>query len=79
MRQLTLEGPAECRWRDAADPVLQSPAQALVRPLAGACSQKAWPYFEAACLRDARNPYGEARQVRVVALDDVAPAGTGRR
>ena len=37
MRQLTLEGPAECRWRDAADPVLQSPAQALVRPLAVAC------------------------------------------
>ena len=53
--------------------------RADLRPLAGACSQKAWPYFEAACLRDARNPYGEARQVRVVALDHVAPAGTGSR
>jgi hypothetical protein len=43
--------------------------RADLRPLAGDCSQKAWPYFEAACLRDARNPYGEARQVRIVSTD----------
>ena len=40
--------------------------RADTRPLANACSQRAWPYFEAACLRDARNAYGEARQVRFV-------------
>lgn len=37
MRQLTLDGPAECSWRAVPDPVLRSPAQALVRPLAVAC------------------------------------------
>ena len=40
--------------------------RADTRPLANACSQQGWPYFEAACLRDTRNPYGEARPVRFV-------------
>ena len=39
------------------------------RPLAAACSQYAWPYYEATCLRDARNPLGQARQVRMVLSD----------
>jgi hypothetical protein len=39
------------------------------RPLARDCSGKAWPYFEASCLRDARNPFGQARDVRLVSLD----------
>ena len=43
--------------------------RADIRTLAGDCSQRAWPYFEAACLRDARNPYGVARQVRIVSTD----------
>jgi hypothetical protein len=46
--------------------------RADLRPLARDCSQNAWPYFEAACLRDARNRYGEARQVRVVSSDHFA-------
>ncbi len=41
--------------------------RADMRPLARACSQNAWPYFEASCLRDTRNPFGQAREVRVIA------------
>jgi hypothetical protein len=40
--------------------------RADARPLARACSGNAWPYFEASCLRDARNPFGQARDVRLV-------------
>jgi hypothetical protein len=39
------------------------------RPLGAACSQHEWPYYEAACLRDAKNPFGEARAVRIVSTD----------
>jgi hypothetical protein len=50
--------------------------RADARPLAGDCSEKAWPYMETSCLRDARNPYGQAREVRFVPLDNVPhPAG----
>ena len=41
--------------------------RADTRPLAAECSQQAWPYFEASCLRDIRNPQGVAREVRLVA------------
>ena len=44
--------------------------RADARPLAGECSEKAWPYMEASCLRDARNQYGQAREVRFVPLDN---------
>ena len=37
MRQLMLDGPGACSWRDVPDLAIQSPAQALVRPLAVAC------------------------------------------
>jgi hypothetical protein len=43
--------------------------RADTRPLANACSERGWPYFEAACLRDTRNPYGEARAVRFASPD----------
>jgi hypothetical protein len=43
--------------------------RADARPLAGECSEKAWPYMEATCLRDTRNPQGLAREVRFVPLD----------
>jgi hypothetical protein len=42
--------------------------RADTRPLAADCSEKTWPYVEAACLRDARNPQGLAREVRFVAM-----------
>jgi hypothetical protein len=41
------------------------------RPLGTACSQNEWPYFEASCLRDARNPFGQARQVRIITTDSL--------
>jgi hypothetical protein len=49
--------------------------RADIRPLAGKCSQNAWPYFEAACLRDTRNPFGQAHDVRLVSTDRLASAG----
>jgi hypothetical protein len=39
------------------------------RPLGTACSQNAWPYFEASCLRDRNNAMGTARAVRVITTD----------
>jgi len=39
------------------------------RPLGSACSQREWPYFDTGCLRDAKNPHGIARQVRMVSTD----------
>ena len=32
--------------------------RADARPLAGDCSERPWPYMEATCLRDTRNPLG---------------------
>ncbi len=43
--------------------------RADVRPLGTDCSQNAWPYFEAACLRDARYPLQQPRQVRIVSAN----------
>ncbi len=65
---LTLTQPVEAR---GATPGAKAD-RADLRPLARDCSQNAWPYFEAACLRDARNPFGQARQVRIVATDRFA-------
>jgi hypothetical protein len=44
------------------------------RALAVACSPHAWPYFEANCLRDPRNPFGRAQGVRLVSLDNLESA-----
>jgi hypothetical protein len=41
--------------------------RADVRPLGSNCSQKAWPYFEASCLRDAERLLAPPREVRVIA------------
>lgn len=46
------------------------------RPLGPKCSQQAWPYFEAGCLRDSRRPMGQAAPVRIVTTDRLAPAPT---
>jgi len=43
--------------------------RADTRPLANACTQHGWPYFETACLRDTRNRFGEARPVRFASPD----------
>lgn len=43
--------------------------RADTRPLGKDCSQHAWPYYEAACLRDTSNRLAEPRDVRFVAMD----------
>jgi hypothetical protein len=48
--------------------------RADARPLAAKCSQNAWPYFEAACLRDTSKPLGQALEVRFVSTDRLTPA-----
>jgi len=43
--------------------------RADVRPLGTECSQKAWPYFEGACLRDTQHPLAQPPDVRIVSAD----------
>jgi hypothetical protein len=47
------------------------------RPVGGTCAEQAWPYYDAACLRDARNPLGKARQVRIVYIDRLPQQDAG--
>ena len=43
-----------------------------MRPLGVQCSEQAWPYFEAGCLRDRRMALGQAKPARIVTADRVA-------
>jgi len=44
--------------------------RADIRPLGVECGQRAWPYYDAACMRDARMPLlTQPRDVRMVAAD----------
>ena len=45
--------------------------RADIRPLGTNCGQKAWPYFDAACTHDARNPLIQPREVRFVRSDRI--------
>jgi hypothetical protein len=49
--------------------------RADARPLGTACSQREWPYFEAACLRDKVHPLVPVRQVRTVSTDRLPAVG----
>jgi hypothetical protein len=40
---------------------------------AAACSEYGWPYYDSACLHDARRPVGEERKVRFVLIDRLPP------
>jgi hypothetical protein len=53
--------------------------RADTRPLGKDCSQHAWPYYEAACLRDTSNRLVEPRQVRFVPIDQAATAAVAAR
>jgi hypothetical protein len=48
--------------------------RADTRALARDCSQNAWPYFEASCLRDTRNTFGHVGEARLVTADRVSRA-----
>jgi hypothetical protein len=41
------------------------------RPLGTQCSEQAWPYFEASCVRDPRLAHGQAKSARIVAPDRI--------
>jgi hypothetical protein len=43
--------------------------RADIRPLGTECGEKAWPYFDAACTRDARIPLAQPRDLRMIAAD----------
>jgi hypothetical protein len=43
--------------------------RADIRPLGTECGEKAWPYFDAACTRDARIPLAQPRDIRMIAAD----------
>jgi hypothetical protein len=45
-----------------------------VRPIGAECSQHEWPYFEAACVRDPRQPFGPARHVRIIPIERMTAA-----
>ena len=40
-----------------------------IRARGGACSQRAWPHYDSACLYDGVQPAGEVRKVRIVSTD----------
>ena len=40
-----------------------------IRPLGPQCSEQAWPYFEANCLRDNRTTMGQAKPARIITAD----------
>jgi hypothetical protein len=42
-----------------------------LRPLGTRCSEQAWPYFEANCVRDPRLAHGQARPARIVVPDRI--------
>jgi len=45
-----------------------------IRPLATACSEHAWPYYNSACVRDRRRPGGWALEVRILSADRLSLA-----
>jgi hypothetical protein len=57
---------------DASSPIPGAKGdRADIRPLGTDCGEKAWPYFDAACMRDARAPLAQPRDVRAVSADRV--------
>ncbi len=54
---------------EAHGPVLGAKGDRIDERPAGATCAHEWPYFEAACLRDPRYPFGQAREVRIIPLD----------
>lgn len=49
-----------------------------VRAGGTACSQRGWPHYEPACLRDAREAAGAARAVRIISTDRLPLSGAGK-
>ena len=43
------------------------------RPTGPDCTPQAWPYYETTCLRDRTRFAGQAKPVRVISTDRIAP------
>jgi hypothetical protein len=57
---------------EAAAPVPVVESERLdIRPAAPVCSEQAWPYYDASCLRRAQ-PNAQPRPVRMVTTDRIA-------
>jgi hypothetical protein len=52
--------------------------RADIRPLGIDCGEKAWPYFDAACTRDARMLLAQPRDVRMIGANRAANPVTPR-
>jgi hypothetical protein len=55
---------------EASTPVAAAKGDRLdIGPVGAACTQQAWPYYEAKCLRDKSKNAGRAQAVRIVTAD----------
>jgi hypothetical protein len=62
--------PSLSRQVSASAPIVGAKGdRADIRPLGTECGENAWPYFDAACTRDARIPLAQPRDVRMIAAD----------
>lgn len=52
--------------------------RADIRPLGIECGEQAWPYFDAACTRDARMPLVQPHDVRMIGADRADSSVTSR-
>ena len=43
-----------------------------IRATGPQCSEKAWPYYEAGCVKDRRQAQGQAKAARIVTADRVS-------
>jgi hypothetical protein len=59
-------------------PTAASDHQVVNRPIGRPCAEQTWPYYERQCLRDARQPGGRARVVRIVSTDRLPIALTSQ-
>src|SRR5690349_8855963 len=42
-----------------------------VRPLASACPEQAWPYYDASCVRDQRATARPVKTIRIIPMDRI--------
>jgi len=55
-------------WNDAVPGPSQATASTVLHKhsIGPSCGNRAWPYYEPGCLRDLREPDGQARAARVI-------------
>lgn len=71
--QVVASAPIQSDRTNLASAVRETKGDRLdIRPLGQSCSEQAWPYFEASCLRDSRSAQGHAKPARIVAADNIS-------